>query len=286
MKLTNKKIAGGVIALLAIVSLAQTQAILQIAKASNANRVSTLAQVSSEDQAAQVLNAARGCIEVLPPSDNRTSFIDAGAGGPSQQLTIHDYIIGVKIKNRCNYSITVLKDSIGKTNGLSDTYSNLIPIVKIQKFPNLNNPYEVEGLYNFTGPMPTEIGIDQPYIGQSADISMTNNNLSGVPSSFIGGTQTNNIWAYNIPANGSRDFIYNGVVGNGTPDVPTIEYVRSSLNKLRWFKTSSYNDAMLTSNEVQTFTYPTDSFVSSYAKLRGCQGEFVYDKQNNPIACE
>jgi hypothetical protein len=268
MKLTNKKILGGVIALLAIVSLAQTQAILQIAKASNVNRTSVLAQVSSEDQAAQVLNTARGCVEVLPPSENRSDFIDPDPSWGTLSFA-HEFVSGIKIRNRCNYPVSIIRDFIG-VNPQSPTpgFTNLIPIVKLQDWPNLDSQSTTEGIYFFYGPTPVETSTISQHLG--ADIAIPAQAMNGVPSSYPADAEYNSEWTYTIPAQSSRDFVFDGIILNiwdSENSFPT-HYTRLSINKFRWFKTSDYTDGTsLTANEVKTFTLPVDSYVSSFAKF-------------------
>ncbi len=253
MNISKNKIIAGVIGLIAVVSLVNTGAIVKLSK-------------NTGGQEAQVLSASRNCVEVLAPSQNRTSFIDAH-GNISDQT--HEYHIGIKIKNRCNYPISIISDQNYYYPGLVS--NNVVNLAKVQRFPSLSNPLPSGYIVGtFTGPYSINSGA---VAGGTADISIP----------IMGGGSM--MYASTIQANSERDFVVYGYL-NSTQEEQ--DYFRVSLDKFRWFRTSNFtSDNVLSQDEINTFTLSVDSFVSSYARFNGCTPGAVlgYDSQGNAIYC-
>ena len=229
MNLSKNKVLAGVIGLIAVVGIANTQAIVSLTnyvKGSNEKVV-----FSSEGQEAQVSLASSKCVQVLPPSDNRTSFIDPFIQGV---FSSHEYLVGFKIRNRCNYNISIIRDD---TSDLND-------IVFIQDFPNLNHPSNII-INHFYGPQPV------------APASITAQGTSSmIPFTLTQGSYS--IYETQIQPGNERDFMFIGRVN--TDGMSLESHIRISLNKFRWFKTSDFSsDNMLSNNEIKTFIFPNKS---------------------------
>ncbi len=268
MKLTNKRLVGGVIALLAIVSLAQTQAILQIAKASNVNKTSTLAKVSSEDQTAQVLSTTSSrCVEVLPVEGTEHSIDYPGAAVSENGQVLdynHTFFVHFKVKNKCNSDIYVLQDLGMVMPGVYEDTLGLFP-GEIQEY----NPS-----FEYVSPSPivpaTDIGFyysgvwgGYPYVG-NLDIPLTN--MPGV--NFLYNSSAPSATSARIPALSERYFTFQSMVQIDTNDFPEVpKAYRMALKKIRWFSQNSYADNTISASEVKTYVMPASlskSLTTSY----------------------
>lgn len=267
--LTKNKVVGGVIGLLAIVSIVNTQAIIKLS-GGGADTV----LVASAGQEAQALSSASKCIQVLPASGNHTSFVDPADVSPSFD---HMLVIGLTIKNICSRSISIISDGFTYPNGTNQNFQNS----KLEDFPNISNQ-TLASEYAIIGPhvasIPTIYGLDQ------YDLVIPASNIMNVE--YAGGDMK----VATIGANSQKEFIvYSYVRGNSQ----NIEHnTRLSLKKIRWFLTSSYNDSQLSSNEVKTHSLTpaeVSMFTTSYANFNqdGCAAGTIidYDKNGNPIYC-
>ncbi|MBP7846423.1 MAG: hypothetical protein KA007_03205 [Candidatus Pacebacteria bacterium] len=266
MNLSKNKIIAGVIGLIAVVGVVNTQAIVSLTNHVRNEKVVKEIVFNNENQEAQVFSTSSTsvskCIQVLPSSDNRTSFIDHN-GNINDQT--HEYLIGFKIRNRCNSTISIIRDGILTNPQLGF----------LQKFPTLNSPAEIS-FSNLFGPQPVQPASINA-LGTTAQIPYTL--VEQIPGI------TSDIYRTDIPANSERDFFVYAMVEGGSED-PT--FVRLSLNKFRWFILSNFNgDNFLSQNEIRTFTFSPNTFVSSYARFDSCaEGTIIgYDGSGSPIYC-
>lgn len=275
MKLTNKRIIGGLMALLFVVTIVQSQAIIKIAKGANVNKVSGTATVSSEDQTAQVLTASGNCVSVAPAGDvYKTNFADAEHQGSG----MISYLLDFKIKNNCNYTVSIPIDlsrnmpatpSGVPSMALAQEYLQTIPLPEIQS----------PGLFSVTtwGPYshdPFYLN-DDLYGSWSNGVAQSPDGLVGLSGSLDASVPIDPmlqglLYFYNIPPKVSKNFLMNVIV-NSTDysEFPQRRAVRAALAKFRWFKTSDFtNDNFLTANEVKTYTVPSPvNFASSYVQI-------------------
>lgn len=266
MKLTNKRIVGGLIALLAIVSVVQTQAIIKITKGSTSNK--TVAMVSSEDQAAQVLtSAASKCIQILPRDTNYTHFIDAIDQSPSFD---HTFYLGFKIKNRCNVPISIIQDVDYNFN--DEFHDHFV----VEDYLGVGVDTVAYAFYGY-GPLKAyydEIAASSA----NSTIPVANlDNVSYYSTYFTAGPifdpsnppSPGYIIVQNLPANSSTNFIYGvNVKGNLSAE----HYSRVFLNKIRWFSTQNYNDGILSGDEIKIHNLTSEErkiVTTSHAKFNG-----------------
>lgn len=272
MKLTNKKIVGGVIALLAVVSVVQTQAIVKIAKDSNTNNSSRLATVSPEDQTAQVLSTARQCAEILPVDGTETS-IDYPSAAHDMEGNVadnmHTFHINFKVKNRCANNIYILGDIGSIIPGFYTDPGDVFP-GEIQEYNPLFQ-------YNESSPIvpATNIGERSAVIwGHGSnlfsssylftDLEIPNSNFSGISLMNIEGWGQDSRNGYLVPPQMERFFIFQSFVGvdNATFPENNPKAYRMKLKKIRWFTQASYSDGVLTANELKTYFVPQGLYKS------------------------
>ncbi len=275
MSSTSKKIVGGALALLFIVSIVNTQAIISVAKAMKGNQAPALAAISAEDQAAQVTSASSNCASVAPANDvYKTNFIDAGDQGDGSI----DYLLDFKVKNRCNHSISVAMDlsrNMGTTYGVPSMaivqeYLQTVPL------PNTQTP----GVFSVTtwGPYsydpfylePDLYGSWSNGISQSPDglVSIYGNELD--PAIPIDPMLQWGLYYYNVPAGGSKNFLMRvSAHSQDFSPYPERRAIRAALTKFRWFKTSDLtNNDLLSANELKTYSVPSPvDFASSYIEI-------------------
>lgn len=245
MKLTNKKIVGVVISLLAVVSVVQTQAIIKLTKLS-----------TSQSQKAQVTNYAT-CLKLSPASVNHTSFIDPTDFSDTYNgLNKHMFVIGLKIKNMCDTAISIIKDSYSYPNG-----TNSFQIAKMEDFPNITNPTVLQ---SFSVNGPARSNISDIYGVLSPDMIIPNIYLTGVIPTGDGEMK-----AYTLQPKVEKDFIVFSYGDANASDI--ISNTRLSLKKIRWFYTQAFADSLLTSSEVKTYNLTTieiGRFTTGYARFK------------------
>ncbi len=267
MSPTSKKIVGGALALLFIVSIVQTQAILKISNAIKGNN--TVAAVSSEDQAAQVTLAA-SCLAVLPVDGTETSIDYPGSYVDDNNHVVdyfHTFFVNFKVKNRCSYDIYVFQDFGVIIPGVYDDTNGVFP-GEFQEY----NPF-----YEYGSPSPTVpatnlnyitswVHGNSPYPTNPGDIDMPFSSLSGIN---LLQTYNGNQWAYRIPAQSIRYFTFQAAAQLDTMNLQQnfIQAYRLELKKVRWFKASDYADQVLTATELKRYNLPAtlhNSVTTSY----------------------
>ena len=277
---TKNKIIGGTLALMALVSIINTQAILRLTDYVKGDSARGLS-LSSEGQEAQVFRSSSSCLKLSPASNNRTTFIDpASFSEDFDGLSKHMFLIGFKIKNTCNQTISIVKDSFAYPNG-TGSFSNS----KLEDFPNILNQ-TASSNFSFSGPTPANTesiwGILSP------DLIVPNQNLSGVTITGDGEMKV-----ANIPANGEREFIVSSYANAGLNE----HHTRLSLKNIRWFTTSSYGDGQISNGEMKTYALTkaeVEKYTTSYARFKSsaqssddcAEGTIIgYDSAGNPIFC-
>lgn len=259
---TNKKIAGGVIALLAVVSLTQTQAILKLAKAANVNKTSAVAMVDSESQEASggnSLSNPNACIQVAPSDGNHTTFIDPDINPYNNN---HSYTIGFKIKNICNTEVSIIDDFDS-----SDAYGNgnggvHVAIAKVEDFMQTGTD-SIAWVYAGGGPRVRSTDSVDDTLPQ--EFIIPSSNIDNVLAT-IGGADDHVIQGYNIAPSSERNFYISFTVWGNYENIQ--HRTRIILKKFRWFKTSAYSDSVLSAGEVKTYNLSDANsklFSTSYA---------------------
>lgn len=273
---TKNKIIAGVIGLMAIVSVVNTQAIIKLSSTG----------VSSNDQSAQVLSSLSNCISLSSAPYKHTNFINPeGHAEEYNGLSRNSFIIGLNIRNTCNRDIYIIKDSFTFPNG-TNSYSSL-------EFQDYNRPNQqtLLSFYSINGPLKSNLNDIWGYLG--SDMVIPNTNLSGVQMTGDGEMKLTK-----IPANQNRNFVFSGNAIASTNSTP--HHTRLSVKSIRWFLVQSYNDNVLSANEVRTYNLTpveVEKFSSGYARFdgnnsgsdnQGCiPGTFMgYDSNGNPIFCE
>ncbi len=277
----NKKIFLGLIALMGIASLINTQAIVKIAKTVYPQSDSGVI-LDSSNQKAQVFGSARNCIELHPATSNHTTFIDPSGNFTTDfdGLSKHMFVIGLKIKNICNRDISIVKDSFTSSNSHSEAFK----VANLEDFPNINNPSLSSG-YTLNGPVTGIITDIYGITGQL--INIPNSNLSGVMSTGDGEMKVTN-----IPAYGEKQFI---IFSYANANSQGLEHnSRLSLKKIRWFLTQSYDDNLITASDMKVYSLTqseVDRFTTSYVRFKGvssdcAEGTVVgYNQDGSPIYC-
>jgi hypothetical protein len=277
---TKNKIIAGVIGLIALVSVVNTQAIIKLTnyiKAGSGNEFAVVA----EGQSAQVFSSRSNCVRILPASNNHTTFVDPANVEGLDGLSKHMFVIGFKIKNLCNQSISVVKEGFNFPNG-----ANAFQNSKLEDFPNINNQTASTN-YSFSGPNPSFIS--DIYGISALSSAIPNGNINGVTLTGDGEMKVTN-----IPAGGEKEFIVFSYVDANADGI--IHNTRLSLKNIRWFLTQSYQDNLLSSNEVKTYalTAPeVEKYTTSYARFKSqgsddcAEGAIIgYNKDGTPIFCK
>lgn len=276
MNLSKNKVLAGVIGLIAVVGIANTQAILSLTDYVKGD--SAKVAFSVQGQEAQLVSAGSNCVRILPASSNHTSFIDPAPSSDFDGLSRHMFVIGFKIKNTCNRSISIIKDSFVSTNTISPSFE----VTKLEDFPNISAPSISSG-YTVSGPYP---GTMSDIYGLAfTSLTIPNSNISGVPLTGDGEMKVTH-----IPANGEKEFI---IYSTAQANSQGLEHnTRLSLKNVRWFLTQSYNDQNLSSNEVKVYNLNRDEvarYSTSYARFKNSCGPGTiigYDASGNPIYCD
>lgn len=279
---TKNKIIAGTLALMALVSVVNTQAILSLTnyvKGDSAKNYS----LNTGNQEAQVFRSSSACIKLSPASNNHTTFIDPLSFSEDfDGLSKHMFLIGFKIKNTCSQTISIVKDSFTYPNG-TGSFAN----GKLEDFPNILNQ-TASSNFSFSGPTPATIsniwGILSP------DLIVPNANLIGVTSTGDGEMKV-----ANIPAGGEKEFIFSSYANAGEAE----HHTRLSLKNIRWFMTSSYGDGQISAQEMKTYALTkaeVEKYTTSYARFKthseetpdDCAAGTIigYDQNGNPIFCK
>lgn len=279
---TKNKLIAGVLGLMAIVSVVNTQAILNLTNYITGGENSSMSVFKNDRQEAQILSSSGNCIKLSPASNNHTSFIDpANFTENFDGLSKHMFVVGLKIKNTCSRSISIIKDGYSFPNGVSAFQNS-----KLEDFPNINNQ-TASSQYSFSGPHPS--AITDIYGLMPTSLNIPNSNLNGVIQTGDGEMKVTN-----IPANGEREFILYSYANANNQGVQ--HNTRLSLKKIRWFLTQNYNDNILTNNEVKVYSLSSsdvEKYRTSYARFLGentsgdcAKGTIIgYDSNGSPIFC-
>ncbi|MDQ5883336.1 MAG: hypothetical protein QG654_249, partial [Patescibacteria group bacterium] len=276
---TKNKVIAGVIGLMALVSVVNTQAILSLTNYVKGEKVGGMV-LNGENQEAQVFGSTTNCIRLYPASSNHTSFIDPSSFSENfDGLSSHMFVVGFKIKNTCNRSISIIKDGFTFPNG-----GNSFQTSKLEDFPNINNQTSSSG-YSFSGPNASFITDINGLL--SPDLIVLNSNLDGVTPTGDGEMK-----AFNIPASSEKEFIVFSYANASNQNIE--HHTRLSLKKIRWFFTQSYQDNSLSNSEVKVYSLNTsdlEKYRTSYARFKGvsedcAKGTIIgHDANGNPIFC-
>lgn len=274
---TKNRIIAGVVGLMAIVSVVNTQAIIKLSSRG----------VSSADQSAQVFNTSlNNCISLSSAPYKHTNFINpAGDLEEYNGLSRNSFIIGLNIRNTCNRDIYVVKDSFVFPGGTGS-----YPSLEFQDFNRPNQSTLLSG-YSMNGPFKSNLNDIWGYLGHDMIIPVSN--LNGVQPTGDGEMKLTK-----IPANTTKSFAFSGIGNASTATTP--HHTRLSVKSIRWFLAQSYNDNILSSNDMKVYNLtPTEieKFSSGYARFDGVSapsgGEdcipgilIGYDKNGNPIFCD
>lgn len=278
---TKNKVIAGVVGLIAVVSVVNTQAILSLTNFVKGGEQEPMSLFGSKRQEAQVFGSTTNCIRLLPASNNHTTFIDpANFTEDFDGLSKHMFVIGFKIKNTCSRPISIIKDGFTFPEG-----SNYFQNSKLEDFPNVS-AQTASPVYSFSGP--NAATISSIYGLLSPDLLIANSNLDGVTPTGDGQMKV-----ANIPANGTKEFIVFSYANASTQNPE--HHTRLSLKKIRWFITQSYNDNNLSNTEVKVYELTTpevEKYTTSYAHFKGdidkdcAEGAIIgYDANGNPIFC-
>lgn len=249
MNPNSKKIIGGVLVFLFIVSIVQTQAIVKIAKVVRNTESPIATSMPAEDQTAQVSLSSAACLQSYSIEDDYDGMFpnfsydnDAIETPPYGNDAVRHFYIFVKVKNRCNYDVAVVDDA-----GYPFPYGlpALSPAIledQVTRQQATGITYQEDVIWRIFPNQPSDINV--PISGvtrQSLD------HYSAVYPDFL--------TAYTIPAGESQMFIVGSTVSKYDENLPQYQWVgagRLAFKKLRWFKASDINDNLLTANEVKT----------------------------------
>lgn len=270
---TKNRIIAGVVGLMAIVSIVNTQAIIKLS--------------SSNTQSAQVLSSsARNCISLSNAPYKHTNFINpAGDVEEYNGLSRNFFVIGLNITNTCSRDIYIVKDSFIFPFG-SNAYSTL----EFQDFNRPNQPTLLSG-YSTNGPFKSNLTDIWGYLGHDMIIPTTN--LSGVQITGDGEMKLTR-----IPANTTKSFAVSAY-GTASGEVSP-HHTRLSIKNIRWFLAQSYSDNILSSNEMRVYSLnpaEIEKFSSGYARFdrintssdnKDClPGTLIgFNKDGSPIYCQ
>jgi hypothetical protein len=274
--LTKNKMFVGVIGLIAITSIVNTQAIISLGnyiKGSNDKVV-----LSAEDQEAQVFLSSQvnNCLKIDSPLGTRTSESFNGQVG-DQNYIVQEYLIGVSIQNICPHKVYIVNpssfwgsaatlDNPVASSGVDPIYGDII------SEPAMTNNFKVgtssfPGLTFFTDPIPSE------FLSNSIPSLLMENlvqeftsvapiDVISLESSQISGISAGpNFAAYGLNSKVKRKFWYLvSVVQPGVDGVDeNFSFTKVAMRSLKWFRESSLSDSMLTSSELRTFNISSSS---------------------------
>lgn len=263
---TNNKIIAGVIGLIAIVSLVNTQAIIKLSSRG----------LSDADQSAQVLSAGSNCLQIDSPLGTRVSNSFDGEI-ENQNYKVEEYLIGVSIKNICSQKIYIVNpstfwsQSATLTNpltagGVNAVYGDIISepsttnnfMIGISSFP---------GITTYTNPIPSQFLSHTPpgLLGENMITEFVSPGPSDTVSLDFSQTQglnlQSNLIAYGLNPRSSKKFWYFvSVVHPGYLDNPAqyLSFTKIALKRIKWFRENSLNDSILTNLELKTFNIPNN----------------------------
>jgi len=278
---TKNKLIAGVLGLMAIVSVVNTQAILNLTNNIAGGEKNSMSVFNNKQQEAQVLGYTGTCIKILPATNNHTGFIDPVSWGQDfDGVSKHMFVIGFKIKNTCSRTISIIKDSFVSVNSTFESFQ----VATVEDFSNIFLP-SISSRYSINGPAPSNIS--DIYGVVSTSLNIPNNRLTGVTLTGDGEMKVTN-----IPANSEKQFIIFSHVYANNQGVE--HHSRLSIKKIRWFLTQSYNDQNLSANEVKTYNFTNEEvekYTTSYARFKGIssgcsEGVIIgYDSNGSPIFC-
>lgn len=259
MSPTSKKIVGGMLALLFIVTIVQTQAIMKIANDLSTNK--TFAVGSPEDQKAQAAIMAN-CFQITPGKHLMTSpyVADGISGGGYPVYEIGRYYIFrnfFQIKNKCSYAVGILNSSdLVPYDANNPNYNNPNPNLLLSSSLMLGSseillPSESPSLNDIGSsmPVPNPPLVIEEYLNpeSSTTVSIPATNVSGVSSFAI--NAGNDIYAGVLQPGETRSFMY-----AVTAKVYPATTLAITLNKIKWFRYSDYTgNNILTAAEIKTY---------------------------------
>lgn len=233
MKLNNKKILGGVISLLAIVSVVNTQAIVKIAKRSNLNESFNKTLFSSEDQTAQVASALNNCLTVNKNWGLMLFWDD-------QLPVTHTYHLDVLIKNNCSEKVYILGQESFNPHSL-----NNYPAGYVSPYISLRSGWGT--LYN--DPFITNL-VDPNSYQVVGDWS--NPGVNWLPSN-VGNNYLNNQSLLSIAGIMPGETKQVGFVFSVESTPLTRGFTLISLDRIKYIKESALDgDYFVTANEIRT----------------------------------
>lgn len=280
MNPTSKKLVGGLLTLLFIVSAVQSQAIVKLAKADTFQPNNQIAQVVAQP----------ACLIVKTSLGTRVARGFYGEIG-GQQYSGEDYMIGISIKNVCSNKVYVIDPShfwpagtIAEPSaavGVDPVYGDLISEsamtsnfkVGVGSFP---------GITAYTNPIPTEfiVHTSVSLLGEYLLPEFTQGpaDILSIPDSQLVGIEHSqpNMIAYGLLPNAVKKFwyfvpviqpgFYPESTPNQNPDV-NFSMTRLALKSIRWFRDTSYTaDNLLSVSDIKTFNIPAtlqSDFVTS-----------------------
>lgn len=253
MSPTSKKIVGGALALLFVVTIVQSQAIIKIANS------------AAQDQRAQVVLTVSTCLQITPGKHLMTVpyVADGTSGGGypvyeiSRYYTFRNFF---EIKNKCPYAVGILNSSdLVSYDSQNPDYNNPNPNLLLSNSLLLGGseillPSESPSLYDIGSNMPV---LNPPLVLEeylnpesSTTVSIPANNISGIASFAI--NNGNDIYPGILQPNETRSFMY-AVTTKLYPGTT----VALTLKKIKWFKYSDYtSNNNLTAAEVKTQNVP------------------------------
>lgn len=272
---TKNRIIAGALCLMALVSVVNTQAIIKL---SSGNSIKQTAQVSN--------SSLKNCISLSSAPYKHTNFINpTGDQEDLNGLSRNSFIIGLNIRNICNRDIYIVNDSFAFPFG-DNAYAGSV-------FEDFNRPNQTTLLSNYSvnGPFKSNLDDIWGYLGY--DMVIPFSNLNGVQITGHGEMKITK-----IPANSAISFAYsgNGIAGfQGTP-----HHTRLSIKNIRWFLSQSYNDNILSSNEMRIYNLTSaeiEKFSSGYARFDNVSapssgtdcvpGTLIgFNKDGSPIYCQ
>lgn len=274
MNLSRNKVVAGVIGLLAIVSIVNTQSILSLANYVKGDRVEKSVVISGEGQEAQTLlafpsslssgnkrpfsNVRNSCIQIQKSTTNPTLYYDDSFeslfGG------VYREYLYFNLKNVCTYPVSLVVPG--------PDYSSDPLLAGFPSDHSFSSPYAPSVIEDQNGSISSHTNTHgfSGGFGLYTTANITNisaSNTSGIlPYPTTYGFRTVEILPGQVLAVGSN------VATTENPQLEETVTLRFSLRQLKWFKTSDYtDDSMLSANEVKTFRIPDeikDDYRSEY----------------------
>lgn len=284
---TKNKIIAGVVGLMAIVSVFNTQAIIKLSSRG----------LSSNSQTAQVGrligSTSDKCLSVLPKNGGEHKVEKSIMNPPGMSNTNNSYNFQINfiVRNNCSEDIYILAD-----HDLQGAY------------PSINHPAFPGRVYQTSG-QTTNWWADLNSISSLNTDGLTaydanigvfypipENNLIVLSGSQISSNLSlimpYQIYAYRIPSNSSRNasFFTNLTLSNSEETLT--KTVKVGLRQVRYFKESALDNNNLNVNELFVRTIPDLDyrFITSYINFYGqddcIPGTIIgYNKDGSPIFC-